>query len=147
MNNNRREFIKKTSALAALSLAGIGGSGSENVNNEVSNVYSAKSSLQRKKTAYTQDAGIKMCFAYFGGIEAEKRKVEFGKQLNVLGAVGGINHRMAGLNNVNAWEFEAVDAVKKAWEKVGLKLEVIEGPPALSEKTKQLVDAFHNFYI
>ena len=40
---------------------------------------------------YIQDAGIKMCFAYFGGMEAEKRKVQFGKQLNVLGAVGGID--------------------------------------------------------
>jgi mannonate dehydratase len=136
MDNNRREFIKKTSALAALSLVGLGGSASENINNDVSNKSFAKSSLQRKKTAYTQDAGIKMCFAYFGGIEAEKRKVEFGKQLNILGAVGGINPRMAGLNNVNAWEFEAVDAVKKAWDKVGLRLEVIEGPPSLSEKTK-----------
>jgi len=40
---------------------------------------------------YIQDAGIKMCFAYFAGLEAEKRKAEFGKQLNVLGAVGKIN--------------------------------------------------------
>jgi mannonate dehydratase len=96
-------------------------------------IQSKKSSLSKD---YIQDAGIKMCFAYFGGIEAEKRKVEFGKQLNVLGAVGGINPRMAGLQNVNPWDYEAVAAVKNAWDKAGLKLEVIEGPPALSEKTK-----------
>ena len=81
-----------------------------------------------------------MCFAYFGGIEAEKRKVEFGKQLNVLGAVGGINPGMAGLQNVNSWDYEAVSAVKNAWEKAGLKLEVIEGPPSLGEKTKLGLD-------
>ena len=85
---------------------------------------------------YIQDAGIKMCFAYFGGIEAEKRKVQFGRQLNVLGAVGGIDPPMVGLTECKPWDYEAVSAVKNAWEKTGLKLEVIEGPPALSEKTK-----------
>ena len=44
--------------------------------------------------------------------------------------------RMVGLPNAKPWDFEAVSAVKNAWEKTGLKLEVIEGPPALSEKTK-----------
>ena len=99
-----------------------------------------KEGLQGKKQDYIQDAGIKMCFAYFSGIEAEKRKIEFGKQLNVLGAVGGINPGMVGLNNINPWDYEAVITVKNAWEKVGLKLEVIEGPPALSEKTKLGLD-------
>ena len=136
MKNNRREFIKKTSALAALSLAGVSSSGSGIIEIAEGNGKQPKEGLQGKNQDYIQDAGIKMCFAYFSGIEAEKRKIEFGKQLNVLGAVGGINPGMAGLNNVNAWDYEAVTAVKNAWEKVGLKLEVIEGPPALSEKTK-----------
>jgi mannonate dehydratase len=90
----------------------------------------------KNRPGYIRDAGIKMSFAYFRGIEGEKRKIEFARQLDVLGAVGGINARMVGLNNVNSWDFEAVLAVKNAWEKAGLKLEVIEGPPALSEKTK-----------
>jgi mannonate dehydratase len=77
-----------------------------------------------------------MCFAYFGGLEAEKRKVQFGRQLNVLGAVGGIDPRTVALPDAKPWEFEAVSAVKNSWDKAGLKLEVIEGPPALSEKTK-----------
>jgi mannonate dehydratase len=132
---SRREFIKKTSAFAALSIAGLNGPVA--VDNKENGTYNVP---MKKKSSYIQDAGIKMCFAYFSGIEAEKRKIEFGKQLNVLGAVGGINPRMAGLNNVNAWEFEAVDAVKKTWDKVGLSLEVIEGPPALSEKTKLGLD-------
>jgi mannonate dehydratase len=136
MKNNRRDFIRKTSAFAALSIAGLNssGSGPENFGNYQDTKL--KKGSVAKETGYVQDAGIKMCFAYFSGIEAEKRKIEFGKQLNVLGAVGGINPRMAGLENVNAYDYEAVTAVKNSWEKAGLKLEVIEGPPALSEKTK-----------
>ena len=95
-----------------------------------------QSKSNQNSKSYIPDAGIKMCFAYFGGVEAEKRKVEFGRQLNVLGAVGGIDPRMAGLQNINPWDYEAINAVKNAWNKAGLKLEVIEGPPALSEKTK-----------
>jgi mannonate dehydratase len=34
------------------------------------------------------------------------------------------------------WDFEVVSAVKNSWDKLGLRLEVIEGPPALSEQTK-----------
>jgi mannonate dehydratase len=134
MKNDRRDFIKKGTALAALSVVGINRPVSVMASGSQSAVASAKSSSLARE--YIQDAGIKMCFAYFGGIEAEKRKVQFGKQLNVLGAVGGINPQMAGLQNVNSWDFEAVSAVKNVWEKAGLKLEVIEGPPALSEKTK-----------
>jgi mannonate dehydratase len=136
MKNDRREFIRKTSAFAALSLAGMKTSGSGLPDSERGQMKHSEGATLIDKPAYVKDAGIKMCFAYFSGIEAEKRKIEFGKQLDVLGAVGGINPAMAGLNNVNAWDYDAVVAVKNAWEKVGLKLEVIEGPPALSEKTK-----------
>jgi mannonate dehydratase len=136
MRNNRRDFIKKTSAFTAFALAGIKSSGSDLSDSEKSKKHLQKDGTAIEKQAYVKDAGIKMCFAYFSGIEAEKRKIEFGKQLDVLGAVGGINPAMAGLNNVNAWDYEGVVAVKNAWERVGLRLEVIEGPPALSEKTK-----------
>jgi mannonate dehydratase len=129
MKKNRRDFIRKSTAMAALSFAGINPAVNELLNN-------SKKNSRQSRTGYIQDAGIKLCFSYFRGIEAEKRKIEFGKQLNVLGAVGGINPQMTGLNNVKAWDYEAVMAVKKAWENVGLKLEVVEGPPSLSEKTK-----------
>ena len=128
MNNDRREFIKKTSALAVLSIAGVPLTGMGISDNDQSGEKKSKRDSGIKKPGYIPDAGIKMCFAYFAGIEAEKRKIEFGKQLNVLGAVGGINPRIAGLNNVNAWDYEAVAAVKNAWDKEGLKLEVIEAP-------------------
>jgi mannonate dehydratase len=132
MKNNRREFIKKSTAVAALSVAGMSSVTSGMMGQAVTKLPGSGS--QSKE--YIQDAGIKMCFAYFAGLEAEKRKVEFGKQLNVLGAVGGIDTRMAGVPNANPWDYEAVLAVKNAWDKAGLKLEVIEGPPSLSEKTK-----------
>lgn len=132
MKNNRREFIKKSTALAALSIVGMNAAKSE-----MTDRLGVENSTSKN---YIQDAGIKMCFAYFGGIEAEKRKIEFGKQLNILGAVGGINPQRIGLQNINPWDFEAVSAVKNAWDKTGLKLEVIEGPPALSEKTKLGLD-------
>jgi len=120
--------------LAALSVVGMNSATSELAGKSVNNgIQPGKSALSKD---YIRDAGIKMCFAYFAGIEAEKRKVEFGRQLNVLGAVSGIDPGMAGLRNTKPWEYEAVSAVKNAWDKTGLKLEVIEGPPSLSEITK-----------
>lgn len=125
--SSRRVFIRKSAALAALSVAGAKSSASGVID------FAAG---KPKRSEYVPDAGIKLCFAYFWGIQREMRKIEFARQLNVLGAVGGINPMMAGLKDVRPWDFEAVVAVKNAWEKEGLKLEVIEGPPALSEKTK-----------
>ncbi|HLN54657.1 MAG TPA: mannonate dehydratase [Bacteroidales bacterium] len=132
MKNTRREFIAKTGAMAVLSAAG--GIGTSFGNN---------SAIRLKETAtkrYVPDAGIKMCFAYFRGLQGEARKVEFGKQLNVLGAVSGINPGMIGLQNARPWEYETIAAYKNAWEKAGLHLEVIEGPPSLGEKTKLGLD-------
>jgi mannonate dehydratase len=134
MKNNRRDFIMRSTAVAAFSVAGLGSATSELLAGSAVREKPGESAARSRE--YIPDAGIKMCFAYFGGIEAEKRKVQFGKQLNVLGAVGGIDPRMVGLPETKPWDFEAVSAVKNAWIKEGLKLEVIEGPPALSEKTK-----------
>jgi mannonate dehydratase len=78
--------------------------------------------------------GLDMCLAYFWGIEP--RKVAFAKQMDVLGAVGGINPALSGLNGVNPWELAVIKGVKKAWEDVGLTLRVIEGPPSLGTATK-----------
>jgi mannonate dehydratase len=134
MKNNRRDFIKKSSRMAAVSVAGISSITSEISGTSVNHGEDLKH--RSKAVEYVQDAGIKLCFAYFSGMEAEKRKVQFGKQLNVLGAVGGIDPRPVGLPDAKPWDYEAVSAVKNSWDKTGLKLEVIEGPPSLSEKTK-----------
>src|SRR5512141_2741595 len=128
MKNNRRDFIRKSTAMAALSVAGIGSATSGLLGCPANDSAGRVNGPGSKD--YIQDAGIKMCFAYFGGIEAEKRKVQFGRQLNVLGAVGGIDPSRVGLSNARPWDYEAVMAVKYAWAQTGLNLEVIEGPPA-----------------
>jgi mannonate dehydratase len=134
MKNNRRDFLRKSTAVAALSAAGLGAATGELFGNNTSRLVSGNKNSSAEK--YIPDAGMKLCLAYFAGIYGDKRKVEFGRQLNVKGAVGGINPAMAGLKEVKPWEYEAIMGVKKTWEKEGLNLEVVEGPPALSEQTK-----------
>ncbi|NIJ55159.1 mannonate dehydratase [Dyadobacter arcticus] len=122
MTNSRRNFIKNSTTLAAASASGL------------NPTFSSSST----KKDYIQDGGIQFCLAHFFGMD--KRRIELSKQMRVLGAVGGINPKSVGLNDVNPWDYEAVMAVKEAWVKVGLTLKVIEGPPALSEKTKLALD-------
>jgi mannonate dehydratase len=120
MENSRRDFLKKTTSLAALTVGGI--------------TPARAAEKPVADLAPLRDAGMQMCEAYFSGMN--EQKIALTKQMDVLGAVGGISPAMVGLNDVKPWEFKAVLAVKEAWEKVGLKLRVIEGPPALGEKTK-----------
>lgn len=118
MRNSRRAFIRNTASLASLSLA-----------DQLPATVNLKS-----KPDYVQDGGLKFCLAHFFGMN--KQRIELSKQMRVLGAVGGINPGAVGLKNIKPWEKEAVLAVQAAWKKEGLTLRVIEGPPALSEKTK-----------
>ncbi|CAN5584974.1 mannonate dehydratase [soil metagenome] len=131
MDNNRRDFLKKGASIAALSLTGLNACTPASSEKPEDAVITAKSAL---KENFVKDAGMKMCLAYFWGIEP--RKVALARQMDVLGAVGGINPRMAGLNNVEPWDLKSVRGVKEAWEKEGLTLRVIEGPPSLGTKTK-----------
>ena len=66
----------------------------------------------------------------------DERRIAFMKQMDVLGAVGGINLPNMGGADAKPWEPQIIKANKEAWEKVGLKLRVIEGPPSLGTKTK-----------
>ena len=77
---------------------------------------------------------MQMCLAYFWGIEPQK--VALARQMDVLGAVGGISPGMVGMNDFHNWEYEAIKAVQQAWKDEGLTLRVIEGPPSLYTKTK-----------
>jgi len=83
---------------------------------------------------HARDAGMLMSEAYFDGFN--QHKIALCRQMDVLGAVGGINPKMVGLNEVKPWDYEAVLAVKNAWDNEGLKMTVVEGPPSLGEKTK-----------
>lgn len=119
MKDSRRDFLKKSSSLAALSLTGLDAS---------------KAKPLPSTREVVKDAGMQLCLAYFWGIEP--RRVALARQMNVLGAVGGINPGMAELKNIPAWEEKAVRGVKETWEKEGLQLRVVEGPPSLGTLTK-----------
>lgn len=126
MKNNRRNFIKKSAALTTgLSVIGTGAS--------MPNIHS-KGRTKENFGTLVKDAGMQMSEAYFSGMD--ERRIAFMKQLDVLGAVGGINPKFAITPDLNPWDPEAIKANKEAWEKHGLKLNVIEGPPSLNTKTK-----------
>lgn len=101
MKDNRRGFIKKSASTAAsLSLGTMGAAATVNLHNQ-----NAKNSSYLKepgaKVDYIKDAGMKMCLAYFAG--KEPRRIELAKQMGVLGAVGGINPKMVGMDNAKNW--------------------------------------------
>lgn len=128
MKDNRRNFIKKGASLAAgMSIGAITSGIAKPPGGQIN-----KSSLNGSDLA--KDAGMQASEAYFSGMD--DRKVALLKQMEVFGAVGGINTKMVSLNDAKPWDSYAITAVKEAWSKVGLKFNVVEGPPSLGEKTK-----------
>ncbi|MEO6150506.1 MAG: mannonate dehydratase, partial [Mucilaginibacter sp.] len=123
MENNRRDFIKKSAALAALSVTGAGAV--------------ASVAKQTNETPVTRnlvkDAGMHLCEAYFDGPEA--RKVTLNKQLGVLGAVGRMSPNTFG-SDLKPWDLNGIQAVKEGWEKLGLTMRVIEGDMVMGNKIK-----------
>ncbi|WP_317047750.1 mannonate dehydratase [Pleomorphovibrio marinus] len=126
MKNQRRKFIKKSASLAAFSLAG------QNI------LANQTYTTPKRNPTFERDLGMEMCLAYFWGVEP--RKTALARQMDVLGAVGGINPTMAGLKGTKPWEKAVIRGVKAAWEKEGLSLKVIEGPPSLGTQTKLGLD-------
>jgi len=129
MKNNRRNFIRKSAAIAsAISIGGIGSAiaSAPDIN--------TKASTKESLLTNVKDAGMQMSEAYFAGMD--ERRIAFMKQLNVFGAVGGINTKLSGLTDTQAWHPKAMTANKEAWQQAGLKLNVIEGPAYLGTKTK-----------
>jgi len=116
--SNRRDFLRDAVSLTAAGSVGtIGSAATENDQSFLSKSFIA-------------DAGMQLSEAYFYGME--EQRIAFAKQMNVLGAVTGVQ-RYA---DAKPWEPRAIIANKEAWEKVGLKWNVVEGPPSLGEKTK-----------
>jgi mannonate dehydratase len=120
MSGNRRNFLKKTASLAAAT--SFGGIGSIMAN------AGTKSSPEVR--GYVKDAGMQLSEAYFRGLE--EKRIAFTKQLDVFGAVTGV--RTTG--DLKPWDPQSITANKEAWEKAGLKWNVVEGPPSLGDKTK-----------
>jgi mannonate dehydratase len=128
MNDNRRDFIKKSASLAAALSVG-------DTLASAADVRKVSNQAAKQYAAIARDAGMQMCEAYFNGLDTQK--VELTKQMDVLGAVSGIKLTDP---NAKAWEYSAIKNYVDACSKVGLKLRVVEGPPALGEKTKLALD-------
>jgi mannonate dehydratase len=128
MKDNRRNFIRKSAALAAaVSVGGITTSMVSPLVVDEKTVFGPGTSNVAK------DAGMQSSEAYFSGMN--ERKIALLKQMDVFGAVGGISPKIAG-TEAKPYEEKTVAAVKEAWSKVGLNFNVVEGPPSLGEKTK-----------
>ncbi|HYG19199.1 MAG TPA: mannonate dehydratase [Ohtaekwangia sp.] len=113
MKKNRRDFIKKTASLAALSSV---------------NFSPAPVGMD----SLAKDANIQLCLAYFYGLEA--RKIELSKQMGVTGAVSPSSPWwLEGMQNRKPWEYEVLAAVKDAYAKRGLEWKVLEGTPPLDK--------------
>lgn len=129
MKDNRRDFIKKSASLAAaVSLGGI----TSTIANPL--IVKEKAYYGIGGANLAKDAGMQASEAYFSGMN--ERKIALLKQMDVFGAVGGINTKMVGLDTASPYEEKSVLAVKNAWAKAGLNFNVVEGPPSLGEKTK-----------
>lgn len=131
MKEDRRNFIRKSAVLAA---AFSGKAALPQGRAFGRPVAGLRERADGRTTGWIRDAGMQMSEAYFDGFN--QHKIALCRQMDVLGAVGGINPKMVGLNDVKPWDLAAVQAVKNAWDNEGLKMTVVEGPPALGEKTK-----------
>ncbi len=123
MKNDRREFLKKTGIVAAATSTNGGW------NRMLGNTRKRQDAL-RPLAPVVRDAGMQMSEAYFSG--RDEQKMAFCRQMDVLGAVTGIDK----VPNANPWDYEAILSTKQAYETAGLTFRVVEGPPALSDKTK-----------
>ncbi len=118
MYKSRRNFVKKSGVLAALSTLNL-------------------TEGFAKTVSYAKEAEIELCLAYFYGLQ--ERKIALSKQMGVTGAVSPSSPWIAGLPNAKPWSLEALKAVKKAYENHGLSWKVLEGTPQL-DKTKLGLD-------
>jgi mannonate dehydratase len=119
---NRRNFIRQTVSLATAGSVG------------AMNSLWASSPANTGINGYIKDGGMQLSEAYFFGME--EQRIAFAKQMNVPGAVTGVRP----YGDTKPWDPKAIIANKEAWEKVGLKWNVVEGPPALGDKTKLGLD-------
>jgi mannonate dehydratase len=114
----RRHFLKQAAALATFTPAA-----------SIRDLVAMPSAL-RSLEEHVNDAGMQLSEAYFFGME--EQRIAFAKQLSVIGAVTGVS----AADGHKPWQRESIIANKSAWEKAGLRWNVVEGPPSLGDKTK-----------
>jgi len=125
MKDNRRNFIRKSASLAAsVSLAGLS-TGIAGTTDQQAAEHSAK-----RIARVAKDGGMEFSLFIFS---YDSPRIALAKQMDVFGAVSGV--RSAG-GELKPWDPKAITATKEAWEKLGMKWNVVEGPPTLGEKTK-----------
>jgi mannonate dehydratase len=122
MKDNRRNFLKKSASLTALSIAGLSVS-TPGVSKSLNSAIAAAPDKDLVK-----DAGMQ--FALAMGLDSPR--IPMAKQMGVLHAVSGVKRD----TDLKPWDPKAITATKEAWEKEGMKWSVVEGPPTLHEKTK-----------
>ncbi len=128
MADNRRNFIKKSASLAAaVSLSGIG----SGIAGSMDQHTIEKST--KKVIEYAKDGGMEFSLYIFGH---NSPRIALAKQMNVFGAVNGVR----ALGDIKPWDPRAIRAEKEGWDKLGMKWNVVEGPPTLGEKTKLGLD-------
>src|SRR5690348_3794058 len=127
MKNKRREFIRNSTSLAALASLG----GIQTITDQF--IVDSSSGEIIKTSDIAKDAGMEMSEAYFYGMQ--EQKIALVRQMDVLGAVGGVNSSLAG-KDIEPKDPKAIIATKVARENVGLKFNVVEGPSYVGNKAK-----------
>ena len=128
MKDNRRNFIKKSASLAAtMSVTGLG-SGIA-----ATSYPGSKSQSQKKLVSLAKDGGMEFSLSLFG---FDSPRIALARQMGVYGAVAGVKSD----GELKPWDPKAITAVREGWEKLGMKWNVVEGPPTLGEKTKLGLD-------
>lgn len=110
MANSRRDFIRKSAAISALSTVSI---------------------PQSARNASDANADIQLCLAYFYGIQ--ERKIALSKQMGVTGVVSPSSPWMLNMRDTPPWTLEALTAVKEAYAQRGMQWKVLEGTPPLDK--------------
>ncbi|HTE31100.1 MAG TPA: mannonate dehydratase [Chryseolinea sp.] len=124
MKDNRRDFIKKSASLAAA--ASITGMSSTMAGNRYPRV---DDNPAKKSITMAKDGGMEFSLAIFG---FDSPRIPLAKQMGIYGAVNSVSNT----GELKPWDPKAILAVKEGWDKLGMKWNVVEGPPSLGEKTK-----------
>src|SRR3954470_11406355 len=101
MKDNRRDFLKKgASLIAATSVGG--------VTSAIASPYIVKEKghLGSGAANLAKDAGMQSSEAYFDGMK--ERKIALLKQMDVFGAVGGINTKMVAMDEAKPYDEKPV---------------------------------------
>ena len=124
MKDNRRNFIRKSASLAAsVSLAGMtsGMAGAADLQ--------ATENAAKKIVGLAKDGGMEFSLALPG---FDSPRIALAKQMGIFGAVNSVRNS----GELKPWDPKAIIAVKEGWDKLGMKWNVVEGPPTLGEQTK-----------